>query len=145
MFSHRLHFTKSSTVVTDPEPYPVAYLKVEEAELVEKADWRPLTIEELRESLNLNDESDGLDYFSKEALGQLGSDPRRDLDPPLDNSVRDLNIGNGSIHQGVRFSKQGRWFAISVDGQTRGEEDIGEELRRCFDEISGKMLITLSA
>ncbi|KIR52089.1 hypothetical protein I315_05380 [Cryptococcus gattii Ru294] len=48
LFSHRLKLVKTNTIVTDPEPYTVAYLKVEEAVLEPKEGWVKPTVEELR-------------------------------------------------------------------------------------------------
>ena len=41
----------------------------------------------------------------------------------------------------VGFAKRGRWFAVSVSGRKEKDEDIGAELRRSFDAISGKSLL----
>ena len=40
--------------------------------------------------------------------------------------------------QGVPFRKSGRWFAASVDGSTKLSEAVGDELRRCLEELSGE-------
>ena len=42
--------------------------------------------------------------------------------------------------EGVRFNKREKWFAASITGITRGDESIGEELKRCFDSVQSKTL-----
>lgn len=153
LFSHRLHLLKTSTVVTDPEPYPVAYLRVEEAELVEKEGWARPTVQELRQMLGLDEGYDGLDEKGRERLEEIGE---LDVIERKDGEASDTRPSLGALSMGsdidgdapegpeVRFGLRGRWFTASVTGQTRGEEPVGEELRRSFDAISSEYSYSFS-
>ena len=72
IFSHRLRFIKSEIVMTDPEPFPVAYLRVDEAKLEEKAYWVQPGMLELRQMLHLDHTIDGLDELGRQHLGAVG-------------------------------------------------------------------------
>jgi hypothetical protein len=61
IFSHRLKIIEATVIVTDPEPYPVAYLRIEKVELEAKTDWIMPSLRELRELLKVDDMQDGLD------------------------------------------------------------------------------------
>jgi diphthine-ammonia ligase len=153
LFSHRLQLLKTSTVITDPEPYPVAYLRVEEAELVEKGGWARPTVQELRRLLGLDEGTDGLDEKGRERLEELGeaqvierkNGEASETTPNLDALSLGAEI-DGDAPEGleVRFGSRGRWFTASVTGQTRGEEPVGQELRRSFDAISSEYSYSIS-
>lgn len=138
LFSHRLKLVKTNTVVTDPEPYTVAYLKVEEAVLEPKKGWVKPTVEELREMLGLEEEDgedvgmEGLDEEGKERLEELGE---RDVEA-VPEEGREVGEWSGGVVEEVRFVKKGRWFTASVQGVTLPSEDVGQELEKCFNAIS---------
>lgn len=161
LFSHRLILTKTRTIVTDPEPYPVAYLKVEEAKLEEKVGWVKPGIGELREMLGLGhglgmeglEGLEGLDEESREVLERVGR--REAKSPPVGNMGEvgeavgdeefegdgDQGAGDGFVEgddEEVRFGRRGRWFAVSVSVRVRNGEGIGDEVKRGFDAISGQ-------
>ncbi|KAK8847652.1 hypothetical protein IAR55_005511 [Kwoniella newhampshirensis] len=149
LFSHRLRLTKTRTIITDPEPYPVAYLKVEEAELEEKEGWSKPTVRELRDMLGLSGDSDGrgregLDEEGLDALEELGDvkmearSTEGDLDRVVPMSIEDATYDE-EHEEIVRFGRNGRWFAASVNGQTVDGEDVGQELQRCFEFISATL------
>lgn len=123
--------------MTDPEPYPVAYLKVEEAGLEEKDGWSMPSVAELRRLLRLDDKEDGLDEKSRELMEDLGPVQRQEH-LELADELRTLDLGQTTVDSSVTIFRLGRWFAASVDGQTEGEEDVGDELRRSFERLSGK-------
>ncbi|WWD07382.1 hypothetical protein V865_005480 [Kwoniella europaea PYCC6329] len=147
LFSHRVKLTKTKTIVTDPEPYPVAYLKVEDAELEPKEGWVRPTVQELREMLGLDSEvpgQEGVDEDGLEILDEIKG--KRDLEILNINDERqDRDIHqSGESPQGKsngtpRFERRGRWFCVSVDGVTNDDEDVGEELKMCFDSISNTL------
>ncbi|WVW78164.1 hypothetical protein I302_100115 [Kwoniella bestiolae CBS 10118] len=145
LFSHRLRLTKTNTVITDPEPYPVAYLKVEDAELEAKEGWIRPTVQQLREMLGLDQEvggEEGVDEENLEILEELRGDfDLQGLTLEDKDSTQNIEISHqiGPVVGGdgvPRFKRKGRWFCISVDGVTRNGEDVGEELKGCFDAIS---------
>ncbi|KAK4683546.1 diphthine-ammonia ligase, partial [Tremellales sp. Uapishka_1] len=135
LFSHRLEIVKSEVIVSDPEPHLVAYMKVEEARLVEKPGWRKPTVRELREMIGL-DEQDGLDDEGREALEELEKENLGSLDGER---ATIGSIREETIDEKVRYSRHGGWFCVSINGRTRGNESIGEELRRCFDAVSATL------
>ncbi|WVQ98311.1 hypothetical protein IAU59_005434 [Kwoniella sp. CBS 9459] len=150
LFSHRLRLTKTQTIITDPEPYPVAYLKVEEAELEEKEGWTKPTVAELREMLGLDEDVKGeeaLNEDSKEVIAEL----RDAIKNSVDLSAMDLNQVNQSDEatfvsdskaagtSQVRFERKGRWFSASAESVTRPGEDVGSELKCCFDAIAATL------
>jgi diphthine-ammonia ligase len=137
LFSHRLSFTKTKVIVTDPEPYPVAYLQVEDAELVEKEGWVRPSIDGLRETLGLKGSTDGLDEQGREVLEELGAVQRRPNKKILE-QFADLCIRKDEPEEILRFAKRGRWFVASINGRTKAGETVGEELRHCFDTISSR-------
>lgn len=140
--------------MTDPEPYPVAYLKVLDAELVPKEGWIKPGISELRSMLGLDDGQEGeegLDEVGKEAMDELSEWDRRRKAEGVTKELHDLRLDPGaeerdSVHEigastsdeRVRFCKQGRWLAVSISSRTTPEETIADELKRCFDAISGE-------
>jgi len=138
LFSHRLELENTEVVVTDPEPYPVAYLRVAGGKLVEKEGWvRPGVIES-REMLGLGGDEgvEGLDEPGRELLGEL----RQFLEGKVGETselVEEVSSVSVDQDEEVRFNKKGNWFAASITGVTRGNESIGEELARCFDAIQG--------
>ena len=133
MFSKRLEFVKTSVVVTDPEPYPVAHLKVEGVFLQERPDWRRPSQRELRDMLQLGSPYKALDQESQELVEEMG-----DCIPRNNSEPSQASNSSAPQTQGVSFRKVGRWFAASADGITTGDEAIGQELRRCFAQLSGK-------
>ncbi|KAE8538217.1 hypothetical protein D1P53_005556 [Cryptococcus gattii VGV] len=138
LFSHRLKLVKTNTVVTDPEPYTVAYLKVEEAVLEPKIGWVKPTVEELRELLGLEEEDvgmEGLDEEGKERLEELGE---REVEAAPEEG-REVGEWSGGDMEQVQFMKKKRWFTASVQGVTLPSEDVGQELEKCFDAISSKL------
>ena len=132
-------------IVTDPEPYPVAYLRVGKAILEEKDAWTRPGVAELRELLGLNETAgrEGLDAVGGELLDDLGQVNRVQGDSEEDGIGR-LGLNDTSVDEQVRFSRSGRWFAVSVDGRTGTDQDVGEELRQCFGRISGTSLTPCS-
>ena len=127
-------------MVTDPEPDPVAYLRVDEAELEAKEGWRRPSVRELRGMLGL-DGASALDDGGLQNLEALESWERKPSGPMagIESSVEGLRLGEGhSRATRPRLYRRGKWFAASIDGETRSNEDVGDEIRRCFDEISGE-------
>jgi len=129
-------------IITDPEPYPVAYLRVAGGSLVEKEGWVKPGVEELRAMLGLGGDEgvEGLDEAGRELLEDL----KRSSPSASSEVARELDISGLAISEdedeGVRFNKRDKWFAASITSITRGDESIGEELKRCFDSIQGKPL-----
>lgn len=148
LFSHRLKLVKTETVVTDPEPYTVAYLKVEEAVLEPKEGWVKPTVEELRGMLGLDEEGEeqvgveGLDEEGKERLEELGEREMEDVRKEgggvelVEWSAGGVGVGVGGGE--VQFVKKKRWFTASVQGVSLPSEDVGQELEKCFNAISCK-------
>lgn len=138
LFSHRLKLVKTKTIVTDPEPYTVAYLRVEEAELEPKEGWVKPTVEELREMLGLEREEEvgmeGLDEEGKERLEELGE---RDVEEGGGVEMEEWSGGEADGGE-VQFVKRKRWFTASVQGVTLPSEDVSQELETCFNAISCK-------
>ncbi|WVR04842.1 hypothetical protein IAU60_001854 [Kwoniella sp. DSM 27419] len=148
LFSHRLKLTKAETIITDPEPYPVAYLRVAEAELEEKEGWKRPTVADLREMLGLDEAEagqEGLDEAGVEMLEEL----RGIISTP---DVQVMTLGAREQPAGrqpiavqvptsptVSLEKKGRWFAASVEGCSKDGQDVGEELRGCFDAIAAQL------
>ena len=141
LFSHRLKIVESEVVVTDPEPYPVAYLRVGKAVLEEKEGWTRPDVTQLRNLLGLDEPAgrEGLDVQGEELLDDLGTVDRAGTIRGVEDLKR-LNLDDTRVNDQVHFSRSGRWFAVSVDGRTSGDEDVGEELRDCFDRISSGKL-----
>ncbi|WWD21739.1 hypothetical protein CI109_106226 [Kwoniella shandongensis] len=145
LFAHRLRLTKTNTIITDPEPYPVAYLKVEEAELEPKEGWVNPSVRVLREMLGLpvGDEQRGKEGLDEEGIDALGDLGKVDIvNDEGGESLERLALDDdsaGETTQSVRFGRNGRWFAASVEGQTVQGEDVGQELKRCFDAISATL------
>ncbi|KIR52087.1 cytoplasmic protein [Cryptococcus gattii Ru294] len=140
LFSHRLKLVKTNTIVTDPEPCTVAYLKVEEAVLEPKEGWMKPTVEELRGMLGLEEEDvgmEGLDEEGKERLDELGE---REVEavPEAGREVGEWSGGDVGGEE-VQFVKKKRWFTASVQGVTLPSEDVGQELEKCFNAISSKL------
>jgi diphthine-ammonia ligase len=136
----------TEVVITDPEPYPVAYLRVGGGRLVKKEGWIRPGVMELRGMLGLNSDekgTEGLDESSKELLLELRSESpiheREERIPPLAD-VEEEGSKEGTKTKGevVQYRKRGRWFAVSISGMTRGDEEIGHELDRCFKSIQRK-------
>lgn len=144
LFSHRLKLVKTKTIVTDPEPYTVAYLKVEEAVLEPKGGWVKPTVEELREMLGLEREEEvgmeGLDEEGKERLEELGE---RDVEEGGGVEMEEWSGGEADGGE-VQFVKRKRWFTASVQGVTLPSEDVGQELETCFNAISCKSSLRFS-
>ena len=136
----------TEVIITDPEPYPVAYLRVASGKLVEKEGWVRPGVEELRVMLGLggDDGVEGLDEAGRELLDDLsqshpGMSTRVGEEEQLDMS--ELRLSE-DLYEEVRFNKRDKWFAASINGVTRGDESIGEELKRCFDSIQGNNLFS---
>jgi hypothetical protein len=132
----------TDVIITDPEPYPVAYLRVARGRLVEKEKWVRPGVEELRAMLGLGGTEgvEGLDEAGRELLDEL-----RQSRPGLSTDVGEEEQPDMSelrlsedLNEEVRFDKRDKWFAASINGVTRGDESIGEELKRCFDSIQGR-------
>jgi diphthine-ammonia ligase len=139
LFSHKLKITESGVITTDPEPYPVAYLKVKDAVLEEKEGWIRPSVGELRELLGMELLSDGLNDAGRdimEDMGDIAVEDTADLSTETDLSslsLRELQPRKVCVKQ------RGRWFSAGIDGQTEGDEDIGSELRRCFEQIKSQL------
>lgn len=123
--------------MTDPEPYPVAYLRVDEAELEEKQGWVKPGLRELREMLSLDDGSDGLDEAGREHLEALGPFQMKSRDS-TEEEFAGTSFGVSSTS--IRFAQTGRWFAASLDGCTHDDEIIDDEIRRSLDGIIGEQI-----
>ena len=141
MFRKRLKLDSTRVVITDPGTDPVAYLKIDEAVLVDKLEWHQPSVLDLRSLLSLNDNADGLDDLSREMMLDLGDNdtPGRAPDSRLPSSGS--KESTSCRQEGVRLSRQGRWFAAAVDGVQNDGEDAGEELRDCFLRLSRKVII----
>nr|XP_019008251.1 cytoplasmic protein [Kwoniella pini CBS 10737]OCF47032.1 cytoplasmic protein [Kwoniella pini CBS 10737] len=145
LFSHKVKLNKCQTIITDPEPYPVAYLKIEDAELEAKAGWTKPSVKELRQMLGLDQDQrdeEGLDDKHKDLLGELGShigfdqlqiSPQVRLHQQNHSMIMDP-VGMNARQ--VRVSRKGRWFSASMSGTSIKGEDVAQELRRCLDAIS---------
>ena len=129
-------------IITDPEPYPVAYLRVAGGRLVENEGWVKPGVEELKAMLGLGGDEgvEGLDEAGRELLEDL----KRSAPSASSEIARELDMSELAISEdedeGVRFNKREKWFAASITGITRGDESIGEELKRCFDSVQSKTL-----
>ena len=140
LFSHRLELENTEVIVTDPEPYPVAYLRVAGGKLVEKEGWTRPGVGELREMLGLGGDEgvEGLDEPGRELLEEL----RQSLKGKVGETselVEEVSSVSVDLDEEVKFNKRDKWFAASITGVTRGNESIGEELARCFDAIQGEL------
>ena len=129
-------------IITDPEPYPVAYLRVAGGRLVEKEGWVKPGVEELRAMLGLGGDEgvEALDEAGRELLDDLiRSSPAASSEIARELDMSGLAISEDE-DEGVRFNKREKWFAASITGVTRGDESIGEELKRCLDSVQSKTL-----
>jgi diphthine-ammonia ligase len=126
-------------VVTDPEPYPVAYLRVAGGKLIEKEGWTKPGVGELREMLGLGGDEgvEGLDEPGRELLGDLRQSIQGRVDEE-DWVSEEVSTSSVDLDEEVRFGEKEKWFAASITGVTQGNESIGEELARCFDSIQCK-------
>ena len=130
-------------MVTDPEPYPVAYLRVAGGRLIEKAGWTSPGVEELRAMLGLRDNEgmEGLDEAGRDLLEELRQSDTVTRDTALEETKGEDPDMSGltvqDLGEEVRFNKRDKWFVASITGITRADESIGEELKRCFDLIQG--------
>jgi diphthine-ammonia ligase len=130
-------------IVTDPEPYPVAYLRVAGGKLIEKEGWIRPGVGELKEMLGLGGDEgvEGLDEPGRELLAEL----RQSIQVRVDEKAEVVQEGSSlsvDLDEEVRFSQKDKWFAASITGVMRGDESTGEELARCFDSIQCKPCIT---
>ena len=85
---------------------------------------------------------EGLDEAGRELLDDLRQSragPRTEVGEEEQLNMSGLRLSEG-MNEDVRFNKRDKWFAASINGVTRGDESIGEELKRCFDSIQGKTL-----
>lgn len=165
LFSHRLRIVRSEVILTDPEPSPVAYLRIDEADLVPKEGWTRPSVRELRALLGLEDPVRGredLDEEGLELLDDIGdvqvkagaSDDSNDGQPPRGTNDDESGVigsisrggqsgsggSSGAPEGGVRFGRHGQWFAVTAYGHSSEQDDnddVGQELRRCFDAIKG--------
>lgn len=81
---------------------------------------------------------EGLDEAGRELLEDLKrSSPPASSEVHQEPDMSGLAISE-DVNEGVRFNKREKWFAASITGVTRGDESIGEELKRCFDSIQSK-------
>jgi diphthine-ammonia ligase len=157
LFSHRLNIIKSSIIITDPEPYAVAYLRIEEAELVEKPGWVRPGVADLTRILGLSSVEgedsgtngrEGLDEQGIEMLeelrGQVSKSEESTIRFPTDEGTEAIEsrVTRLALAEGdaVRSSKKKRWFAASTDGVSHENESVGDELRTCFEAISSKYI-----
>jgi hypothetical protein len=90
LFSHTIELEDAEVVVTDPEPYPVAYLRVPGGKLVKKENWVRPGQEELRRMLGL----DGVEVGSEGWSGAIG---RTEDDDSRDKYDRGIQCRSGSI------------------------------------------------
>ncbi|KAL7423571.1 hypothetical protein Q5752_001151 [Cryptotrichosporon argae] len=153
LFSHRVVLEDTAVVVSDPEPHEVAYLRIGGARLELKEGWVRPDMRKLRRVLGLTDEGaegggesggneeawrvrHALDDEGREVLDQLQGLP---VGPALTGTDSVVVTDEAAGGPSVRFGRQGRWFAVSVEGITDGDESIGDELARCFDEAETKL------
>jgi diphthine-ammonia ligase len=82
-----------------------------------------------------------LDEAGRELLDDL-SQSRSGLSTDVGEEEQEVDMSglrlSDDLNEEVRFNKRDKWFAASINGVTRGDESIGEELKRCFDSIQGK-------
>jgi len=142
LFSHRVRIVNSEVVITDPEPYPVAYLRIHDAVLEVKEGWTRPGVTEIRELLGMEQLSDGLNEHGREVLDDMGESS---VKPAASHSEKDLSLAGITVSElaetrGAWVKQTGRWFSAGVDGRTENDEDIGSELRKCFAEIKCELL-----
>ncbi|ORX35894.1 hypothetical protein BD324DRAFT_682050 [Kockovaella imperatae] len=136
LFSKTLNFVESSTVITDPEPFTVAYLKVARATLADKPGWKRLTVTELRRLLDLPNHSDGLDDQSRDLLDGIS-------DVQVASSSKDgpmpIAVNTPSSTQQARFARRGRWFAASIKGPVDSHNAVGDDVADCLESLSSTL------
>lgn len=143
LFSSRINFVESEVIESEPEPFPVAYLRISKAELEPKEGWVKPTVPELRELLELDtDEAgqEGLNEKGLEVLEAIGSVDAKEDDP---SSVAE-QLSSTTLysidtpHRGVRFGRRGSWFAVSAEGQSAGRSSVKEEVVAALDAVKGE-------
>lgn len=85
---------------------------------------------------------EGLDEAGRELLSDLRSS-RAGRNDNRTTSQRDRPTE--WLSEEVAFIQRGRWFAASVSGVTRPNEDIGQELDRCFQSIQRRSRLSPSS
>lgn len=143
LFSSRINFIESEVVESEPEPFPVAYLRISKAELEPKEGWVKPTVAELRELLELDaDEAgkEGLDEKGLEVLEAIGSvDVKVDDASSIAEQLSSTDLPSvDAPRRGVRFGRRGRWFAASAEGQSAGTSSVKEEVVAALDAVKGE-------
>jgi hypothetical protein len=130
---------QSETVITDPEPYPVAFLRISRVELEPKSGWTRPSVKELRNLLGLQDHDGGLDADAQEDLEELEG-WRASLTEKIPNpsSHFEAPAMSSKCLTPPCLVQRGRWFSISAGVSSIPGETVGEELQRSFEAISGK-------
>ncbi|KAL1409041.1 hypothetical protein Q8F55_005865 [Vanrija albida] len=163
LFSHRLRIVRSEVILTDPEPSPVAYLRIDEADLVPKEGWTRPSVAELRVLLGLADDVPGREDLDEEGLellddigdnvaiqageGASASEPQRGTNDESGEVIDNQPRGQGgSDHRdgdgvSVRFGRHEQWFAVTATGSTRDGQDVGQELTQCFEAIKAQLAL----
>jgi hypothetical protein len=84
--------------------------------------------------LGLDEEEglEGLDEVSRELYEQID-----DAKVVLGEEIVEKDQAESSPG-GERFGRNGRWFTVSAEGDSRNGQSVGEELSKCFDAIKGE-------
>lgn len=143
IFSHRIQFVDPEIVVTDPEPYCVAYLRVKTAILVPKPDWVRPTVADLRGILGLDEAetgAEGLDEQSRELREQIG-------EPSIIAETDKVDLGTKSRQpnrRGCWFGQRGRSFAAMAEGEESSGGSAGDDLRNAMARVEGEFSLQTS-
>lgn len=129
LYSHRLELVETEVVVTDPEPYPVAYLRVTKARLVPKEDWKKPTASELRQLLQL---PEPLDEASQELLDSVTSGVVQTEPVKSEPSAAAAGTLVGPLaapYPECTLSRRGDWFSLSMRAPQLDVEGIFTHMR----------------
>lgn len=146
LFSSRINFIESEIIESEPEPFPVAYLRISKAELEPKEGWVKPTMAELRELLELDTYEVGQEGVDEKGLEVLGAiSPKTIQEDDVAAIAEQLDsTALSSVEappRGVRFGRRGRWFAISVEGQSAGTASVKEEVAIALDAVKGEFML----
>lgn len=145
LFASRIKFVESEVIESEPEPFPVAYLRISKAELEPKEGWVKPTVAELRELLELDaDEAgkEGLDEMGLEVLSAVGlvDSKHGDVAAVSEQLSRVTLQATPSSEAAVRFERRGRWFAVSAEGRSsEGTSSVKQEVAQVLDAIKGEI------
>lgn len=128
LYSHRLELVETEVVVTDPEPYPVAYLRVKKARLIPKENWNKPTASELRALLRPPAPLDeGSQELLDDIIGNGGKTEREHAATPAPVQVSQKPLTAPSIK--CKLSRRGHWFALSVQAPRLDVDGIVTQMR----------------